>query len=145
MAIASFPTMPSVDLSGFDVSKIQLPRFDLPTIDSEAVASAAKDAAYVTVGLAVLGLQKLQVRRRELARSIGRDTHVGRSPIGDLVGAVEARLASIDSRLESLEDKLDTAIVDLERRLPERAGVVLGQAHDLAKVARQQLRSLVVA
>lgn len=62
----------NVDLTDFDLS--QIARDARRTTDALATraATVARDAAYVTVGLGLLNFQRLQVRRRELERSIGR-------------------------------------------------------------------------
>ena len=61
-----------------DPTSIDLTNFDLSQIDQVTGAAAqravdlAKDAAYVTVGLGLLSYQRMQVRRRELERSLRR-------------------------------------------------------------------------
>ena len=55
-----------------------MPKFTLPHVDIDAltqavpetVTNAVRDAGYITVGLAVLAVQKIQVRRRELGKSL---------------------------------------------------------------------------
>ena len=144
MASVKLPTFPSVDLSKFDLSKISVPKISVPTVETEAVSTFAKDTAYVAIGLAVVAVQKAQVRRREIAKSFSSQGSRSRPQLDDIMSSIEARLASIDSHIESLEGQLDVAIVDLEKRLPERAGAMLVQAHDVAKAARKQVRGLIV-
>lgn len=48
----------------------ELPRVELPRVDLAGVAHVAQDAAYIAVGFGVLGVQRLQVRRREIARAL---------------------------------------------------------------------------
>ena len=61
-----------------DPTNVDLTNFDLTQIDQVTSAVAhravdlAKDAAYVTVGLGLLSYQRMQVRRRELERSLRR-------------------------------------------------------------------------
>ncbi len=61
-----------------DPTHVDLTNFDLTQIDQVTGAVAqravdlAKDAAYVTVGLGLLSYQRMQVRRRELERSLRR-------------------------------------------------------------------------
>ncbi len=100
------------------------------TFDTTAdkVAGFVRDAVYVMIGAGVLTVQQLQVRRRELSGSFP---------------GLEATLGQLDERLTAVEAKLDAAVEAVEQRLPEQAGVLLGQAHDVAKAARQQLRGLV--
>lgn len=83
MPAIKFPTIPSIDLTSFDVAKVvpqqlrnvTLPKIDLPKIvapqiDSEKVRNTAKEVAYTAIGLGVLGFQKAQVRRRELTEQL---------------------------------------------------------------------------
>jgi hypothetical protein len=71
----------------------------------EDVASALKDAAYVSVGLGVIAFQRLQVRRNELAKSLGDQTALAQGAldavgtlVGDRVKLVEERLGAVLSR-----------------------------------------------
>ncbi len=160
MASVKFPTFPSIDFSKLDMPKFELPKFDMPSleipkVDTEAVTEAvtkavtevtkvAKDAAYVTIGLATLAVQKAQIRRREIATALADQFGTGKAQIEEVVDAIEARLATLDSRLVAFEGKLDVAVEDLEKRLPERAGALLGSAHTAAKSAREQVRSRLV-
>ena len=149
-----FPTFPSIDFSKLEmpqikVAQLKMPEFDMPKIPqvnpgavSEAVTNAAKDAGYITVGLAVLALQKLQVRRQELRKSLNDQVGSGKSQLADIVDAVEAGLATLDSRLIALETKVDDAVEGFEKRLPAKAGAALGQAHEVVKVVRKQARTL---
>ncbi len=80
------PALPGLPgLSGWsplDPTNVDLTNFDLDAIardvrrNADAVASraleVAKDATYVAVGLGLLNFQRLQVRRRELERSLRR-------------------------------------------------------------------------
>ena len=155
MASIKLPTFPAVDLSSFDLSKINVPKIKMPKInmpkvdvakvDTDAVANVAKDAAYMTIGLVVLAMQKAQTRRRAFSASLNNQVGAGRSQMDEVLATIEARLAGIDAHIETLEGKLDVAVVDLEKRLPVRAGALLGQAHGMAKGARKQVRGLIVA
>ncbi len=132
MASIKFPTFPAVDLSALDMSRLNFstlsfPKVNVADIDTEAVTDAAKDVAYVTIGLAVVAFQKAQVRRREITKSFS------------------DQAADIESRIDSFEVKIDEAVVELEKRLPVRAGSMLAQAHDIAKTARQQVRGRIFA
>ncbi|MEI7617246.1 MAG: hypothetical protein WCK14_01375 [Actinomycetota bacterium] len=132
MASIKFPTFPAVDLSALDMSRLNLsalnfPKVNVADIDTEAFADAAKDAAYVTIGLAVVAFQKAQVRRREITKSIS------------------DQATDIESRIESFEVKIDEAVIALEKHLPGGAGSLLVQAHDIAKGARQQVRTRIFA
>lgn len=134
--------MNSVKLPTFP--QIGLPGIDLANFDTDAVAGAIKDAGYITVGLAVLAAQKAQVRRQELKKSLSAQVGDGRSQLAEIVDGIEAGIAHLDNRLVAIEAKVDTAVEGLEQRLPDRAAQLLGQAHEVAKVARQQVRNLIV-
>jgi len=169
----SFPNLPSfdfskLDLSKLDLSKLDLSKFDLskiPTpdlsklrdlnvagVDGEKVLGILRDAVYVAIGFGVLTVQQIQVRRRELADRLGsspvvKQLGLTKDQLDEIVKSVEARVAAAETRLEAVESKIDARIEALlgqiEPHLPETAGNVLGQAHDLAKATRKQLRGLV--
>lgn len=153
--LPTLPTFPAFDFSNLDLSKINLPKINMPNInmptidtadiDTAAVANIARDAAYVVVGIAVVALQRVQVRRRELTKTVGDQLHNTRPQLDEILAGVEGRLTSIDSRIESIEAKLDGAVGDLEKRLPDRAGTMLVQAHEIAKAARQHVRGRIVS
>ena len=126
------------------VKFLQFPQLEIPSVDTEAVTDAIKDAGYITVGLAVLAAQKAQVRRQELKKSLAGQVGNNRAQIAEIVDVVEARLASLDKGLVTIETKLDGAVEQLEKHLPDRAATVVGQAHEAAKVVRQQVRNLIV-
>ena len=126
---------PSVDVSGLDFSKL---------VDAnEKLVAAVRDAAYVTVGFGVLAFQQAQVRRRELVHSIAERFGTSKVHVEEMLGTVEAKLAKFDARVVAMETKIDSTVEKLEARLPDQAAALVGQAHGLAKAARQQVRSLV--
>jgi hypothetical protein len=156
--MATVPTFPSIDLSKLDLSKLDFGRLDLskvklPTVDRSAldtdkVVAVLRDAAYVVIGFGVLTVQQAQVRRRELVANLTgnpvvQQLGVTRTQVEDLVASLESRISQFDARLDTFEAKLDTAVEQLGSRLPEQAGTVLGQAHDVAKTARKQVRGLI--
>jgi hypothetical protein len=160
--MATFPTFPAVDLSKFDLSKfdiakldprkldlgkldlgkLDMPTIDIPGIDGEQLAAALRDAAYITIGFGVLTFQQAQVRRRELVAALSARFGASKSQIDALLGSAEARLAAFDKRVETVETKIDAAVVNLEQRLPDQAAALVGQAHDVVKMARRQVRGL---
>ncbi|MCU1390037.1 MAG: hypothetical protein JWL72_3375 [Ilumatobacteraceae bacterium] len=141
MSSPKFPTFPSIDFSALDLGK--LPQIEIPRVDVAAVTGAVKDAGYITVGLAVLAAQKAQVKRQELKKSLAGQVGDSRSQMAEIVDGLEAGLASLDHRLVAIEAKVDAAVEGIEKRLPDRAGELLGQVHEVAKVARQQVRNLI--
>ncbi len=154
--MATFPSFPSFDFSKLDLSNIKLPRIDadklrnmqmptidLPGVDSEKLFTALRDAAYVTIGFGVLAVQQAQVRRRELVATLSERFGTSKGQIDELLASFEARLGGLDERIDALETTIDSAVEKLEAKLPEQAGALLGQAHDIAKAARKQVRGLV--
>jgi exonuclease VII small subunit len=157
--MATFPTFPAIDLSGFDLTKLDprkldlgkldlgkldlaMPTIDLPGIDGEQLAAALRDAAYITIGFGVLTFQQAQVRRRELVATLSNRFGASKTQIDDLLASFEQRLAAFDKQVEAMEAQLDKAIAGLEQRLPDQAAALVGQAHDVAKLARRQVRGL---
>jgi len=145
MASIKLPTLSN--FPSIDFSKLEMPQ--LPSFDPEAFATAAKDAAkdvgYITVGLGVMTFQQAQVRRREFVKSLNDQFGTGKAQIDEMVDAIEARLATFDTQFVAFEDKLDVAVENLEKRLPEQAGSLLNTAHESAKSARKQVRNLIVS
>ncbi|MCB0981786.1 MAG: hypothetical protein H6513_13490 [Acidimicrobiaceae bacterium] len=141
--MATFPTFPNLDFSALDAGK-------LAELDDK-IAAAVRDAAYVAIGFGVLAVQQAQVRRRELVSALNKRFGDGpnqmsdqvKRQVEDLVRSLEDRLGSFDERLDAFEATLDKAVGHLEERLPEQAATVVGQAHDLAKAARKQVRGLI--
>jgi hypothetical protein len=124
------PTMPSIDLSGFDASM-------LADLDSK-VLDFARDAAYVTIGIGVLTAQKAQVMRRELTAQMHEKMNGMKNDT-----TFEDQMAKLQARLDDLDASLDSAVEKIEAKLPTPAANLVGQAHDAAKAARKQVRGLV--
>ena len=125
----SVPTFPSIDLSQLDLSKIDLSKIDLSKlqvagIDTDKVLGVLRDAAYVVIGFGVLTVQQVQVRRRELTAKLSEH--------------------EVTKQLGLGKDQVDELVKALGERLPEQAGTILGQAHEVAKAARKQVRGLLV-
>jgi ElaB/YqjD/DUF883 family membrane-anchored ribosome-binding protein len=119
---------------------IDLPKIDLPEIDADRVANLARDAAYITVGFGVLTFQKAQVRRQELLKQI----NASKLPVDRVNKLVETQVRTIDSQIVKLEARLDAVVEQVKDRLPAPADMIVGQAHDVAKTARKQVRQFAV-
>jgi len=144
--MASLPKFPSIDLSSLDLNRlrsIQWPNIELPGIDAETLTNALRDAAYITIGFGVLAFQQAQVRRRELVTGLSERFDTSTPQMDQLLKSFEASITALDARFDDLEAKLDQTVEKLEARLPEQAGALLGQAHDVAKAARKQVRGLI--
>jgi hypothetical protein len=139
-SMPKMPTMPSIDLSNVDAAKLA----DL----DDKVVSVARDAAYITIGFGVLAAQKAQVKRRELGKQMTEKMHsvkfeVPTPNVDDVKHTVESQFSKLETRLDALEATLDKAVDSFEQRLPDQASTLVGQAHDMAKAARKQVRGLV--
>jgi ABC-type transporter Mla subunit MlaD len=129
------PDLTNLDFSGLDAGK-------LSGLDEKLVA-AVRDAAYITIGFGVLAFQQAQVRRREIVQALADRFGTSRTQMDDVLSNMEAQLSKLDQRMEALDGKLDAAVDKIEERLPEQAAALVGQAHDLAKAARKQVRGLI--
>lgn len=141
---------PSIDFSRLDVNALRnsdvAKRFaaiDLPTIDTEKVAAVVRDAAYLTVGLGVVAVEQAQVRRRKIAARASERMSTSKPRVEALRGTVESRLVRIDAQVDALGARIDSVVDRLEAVLPEQAGLVVGQARDITRVARKQVRGLI--
>jgi hypothetical protein len=131
----------TTELPGFDALRDALP------VDTDRLLGILRNAAYVVIGVGVLTVQQVQARARDLVASLQdvpsiERLGIDRSQVEQIVSAWETQLATLDERFEALETQLDTAFAKFEERLPEPAANVLGQAHDIAKTARKQVREL---
>ena len=118
----------------------KIPSLELPSLDADKLIELAKDAFYVSVGLAVLGVQQAQVRRNEFKKVVDDQVASTKAQFEDLTTSWESRVSTIDARLQTAEAKFDAAVDQLKERLPKPAGDVIGQAHDLVRSARDQVR-----
>ena len=151
---------PSIDFSRFDPSKIDLSKFDLPafrnidvskyipnidlpTGEANKFARALRDAAYITVGLGVVAVEQVQARRQQLVTAISDRFGASKTHVETLLSTFETRLAKMDEQVNAVEARVDVVVDKLEGVLPEQAGALFGQARDLTKVARKQVRGLI--
>lgn len=72
----------------------------------EDVTNAVKDAAYVSVGLSVIAFQRLQVRRNELAKSLGTSSEEARGALEVVTNLVGDRVKLVEERVEAARDQL---------------------------------------
>ena len=119
------------------------PSIDLTSVDAEKLTTVLRDAAYITIGFGVLAFQQAQVRRREFAAAVNERFDTTTPQMDRLIKTFEARVTDLDARFDHLEAKLDETVGKIESRLPEQAGAILGQAHDVARAARKQVRGLI--
>jgi hypothetical protein len=139
--MVKLPDFPSIDFSKLDINalrNVELPKFtaDLPAINADKLVAAIRDAAYLTVRLGVEAFEQAQTRRNELVKVIS-------ERFGASKTRVEANLAKRDERVNAVEARVDAVVDKIEEILPVQAGAFLGQARDLTKVARKQVRGLI--
>ena len=77
-----------------------------------------RDAAYTVVGLGVLGLQRLQVRRRDLSRTLGPQVRDAATRLQDLATTADAKVNPV---LDRFEEGLPDATRELVRAAREAA------------------------
>lgn len=133
-------TFPTIDFSKFTNAQTEQL--------AAKFAGIVRDAAYVVIGFGVLTVQQAQVRRRELVdtltdNAVVQKLGVTRTQIEELVGNLEARASKLEGRFDAIEGRIDTAVETAVERLPEQAGALLDQAHQIAKTARKQVRGLI--
>lgn len=61
---------PSVDLTNFDLAPAARQVRDAGDAVASAAIDASKEAAYTAIGLGILTYQRIQVRRRELEKTL---------------------------------------------------------------------------
>lgn len=142
MASFTASNFPSIDFSSFEFPNAQAEQL------ATKIAGIARDAAYVVIGFGVLTVQQAQVRRRELVDTLTDNATiqklgVTRTQIEELVTGLEDRLSKLDERFDAVESRIDAAVDSAVERLPQQAGSLVGQAHEIAKAARKQVRSLI--
>ncbi len=126
--------------SGTRASRSNKPlRPPLPDVDQVVAAAeeALRDGAYVAVGLGVLAFQRAQVRRRQLARELGRRREeVLEQMEGMPFGGPAARVAAhLGEAAEALSARLD----EVGRSLAANGEATRAQLQDLAKGLDQVL------
>ena len=110
------PEFPSIDFSDLDLNALRESRLGkrLAAIDPDKVTSVLRDAAYATVGLGAVAVERAQAT----------------------IGARQVRIDEIEAKVASFVDRLEGA-------LPEQAAHLVGQARDVSRVARNQVRGLI--
>lgn len=113
---------------------------------TSAIARTARDAAYVALGLGVIAVQRAQVHRVDLLAELRKQQET----YGERLKAAQDELTrlsrhteDIDAAVESIFERLDSALAPIEDRLPERTRELVQQAHDQAKSVRRQIRSFI--
>jgi hypothetical protein len=108
------------------------------------LTKTVKDTAYAIVGFGVMGVQKAQVRRVELTKKLEQQLKGLEPQIGEAKAFAAEALKAIDERVEPVIDELGDRLDDIEGKLPEPAKDLFHQAREVAKDARDQVRSRLV-
>lgn len=109
---------------------------------ARAAPDAVRELGFVAIGFGVLTLQRLQVRRRDLMKRLGDPAVAER--LGISPTRLDTTFDALEQRIDAVVDPIvDTVVATLEQRLPGTAGPLLGQARDVAKLARRQVRGLI--
>jgi len=103
------------------LSSIDFPSIDFSRLDINAVRNSDVAKRLAAIDLPNIDTDKVAAAVRDAAYLT----------VGLGVVAVDA----LEARIDSVVDRLETV-------LPERAGLVVGQARDITRVARKQARGL---
>ncbi|MEN3314801.1 MAG: hypothetical protein V7605_1035 [Acidimicrobiaceae bacterium] len=82
-----------------------------------------KDAAYAAVGLGVLGVQRLQVRRRDVAKQV-------EPQVREAAARLQRLAANADQTINPVLDRLEGRLPDATRDLVRSARTVVTDARD---------------
>lgn len=87
-------------------------------IADDVLRERVKDAAYTVVGLGVLGVQRLQVRRRDLGRTLRPQVRGAANRLQNLATTADAK---VNPDLDRFEEGLPDATHELVRAAREAA------------------------
>ncbi len=87
------------------------------------LADRIKDAAYTVVGLGVLGVQRMQVRRRDLSRSL-------RPQVRDAASRLQTLATEADAKVNPVLDRFEENLPDATRDLVRAAREAATEARD---------------
>lgn len=110
--------MTSTTFPSLNFSKLDLSALDLSKLDIPGVDTDKVLAALRDAAYVTIGFGVLAVQQAQVRR---RET------------------------VAALSTRVDAAVEQFEARLPEQAGALVGQAHELAKAARKQVRGLIAS
>jgi uncharacterized protein YoxC len=127
----------------FDLPELDLPKIDLPEVDAGRVLGLLRDAGYLGVGVVVVTVEKLRDALKSITDDLSSRGKPNTAQLEDLKARVEKLLGDLENRVAGIEDKVDQVVETVEAKLPEQASQLLGQVHDLARSARQQVRDRV--
>lgn len=87
------------------------------------LAERIRDAAYTVVGLGVLGVQRLQVRRRDVSRSL-------RPQVRDAANRLRTLATTADAKVNPVLDRFEENLPDATRDLVRAAREAATEARD---------------
>lgn len=97
------------------------------------LANVARDATYVAIGAGVLGYQQAQVQRQELRKRLSNPTAGFACGLQGVRSELTGVIQTVDAKVEDIVERVESAFVPFEDRLP-------GQARDLSKQVRVQVK-----
>ena len=93
--------------------------------DGDQMGERVKEAAYAAVGLGLLGVQRLQVRRRDVAKQV-------EPQVRDAAERLQRLATSTDDTVNPVLDRLEERLPEATRDLVHSARVAAVDARDTA-------------
>jgi hypothetical protein len=106
------------------ISAIDFPSIDFSRLDVSALRN---------IDIPTIDTDKVSVAVRDAMYLI----------VGAGVVAVEQAQARLAANKTRIETRIETVVDRFESVIPQQAGLVVGQARDITRVARQQVRGLI--
>ena len=97
---------------------------------ADQVGERMKEAAYAAVGLGVLGVQRLQVRRREVAKQVEEVAKQVEPQVREVAGRLQRLAVTTDEAVNPVLDRLEDRLPDTTRDLVRSARVAAVDARD---------------
>jgi hypothetical protein len=94
-------------------------------MEGDELTERLKDAAYTAVGLGILGVQRLQVRRRDLSRTV-------RPQVREVAARLESAASAADDALDPVLERFEGRLPDATRDLVHTARSAVTSARDAA-------------
>ncbi len=95
------------------------------------LAERIRDAAYTVVGLGVLGVQRLQVRRRDVSRSLASVARTEWRPqVRDAASRLQTLATTADAKVNPVLDRFEENLPEATRNLVRAAREAATEARD---------------
>ncbi len=119
-----------------------------PATSTTPVTDATKmltGAAHVVIGFGVLGWNKVQVRRRELAKQLSGQRHQVENQLDGAKEQISTAIRNIDARIAPVRSDIESTIDKFSERLPAQARDALTTARTIARDTEHSVRQAVGA